>query len=111
MVKLTHTESVRETLDVAADPERLFQFVIAAFMEVGTVKDRSDPSWRVTGRIDGHLLAPATVSVSLSALPEGRSRLQIDSLARERFVTQHTATRAAARLLDALAANGVSGQP
>jgi hypothetical protein len=111
VMALARTESAREALDVAVDAERVYPLVVASFAEVGKVKARTDASWRVTGRVEGRSLSAATVTVSVSALPGGRCRLDINSSAQRLLTQQHTATRAIARLLDALAANGVSVRP
>jgi hypothetical protein len=108
---LTRMESARKTLDVAADAEQVYSVVVASFAEVGKVKARTDNAWRVTGRIQGRSLSTATVTVSVSALPGGRCRLDIDSSAKRPFNEERTATRAIARVLDALAANGIGKRP
>ena len=58
----------------------------------------------------GRAFSRATVTVSVSALPDGRTRLDIDSSALRPLNEAHTATRAIARLLDALAAHGIGGR-
>jgi len=110
MMALTRMESARETLDVAGDPERVYLVVLASFAEVGQLKARTADTRRMTGRIDGRPLSAATVSVTVSALPGGRCRVDIDSSARRLLTESNTASRAIARLLDALAANGITTQ-
>jgi Short C-terminal domain len=102
-VALTRTESIDETLSASSDPDATYGALRDAFAAVGKMKTE-DPSFRrLVGRIYSGAagMNSATVTVSVSANPQGGSDLHVNASAQEGLIKQHTAPRAVSRLLEA----------